>query len=84
VVDLSLSYIENALEQRRAQRPNESPLMRAVDQAFAGAVAEVFGRMVKDLDHSQLPIARSDMQKRLDNVRTVHAEMRQRVEDLET
>jgi len=62
---------------------NASTLRRAVDQAYAGAVAEVFNRMVKDLDHAQLQAARSDMIGRLDKVRTVHAEMRQRVEDIE-
>lgn len=62
---------------------NRSDLMRAVDAAYFKAVAVVFDRMVKDLEHAQLPVIRSDMHKKLDTVRTVHAEMTQRVMDLE-
>jgi ATP-dependent helicase YprA (DUF1998 family) len=63
---------------------NRSDLMRAVDAAYFKAVAVVFDRMVKDLEHAQqLPLVRTDMHKSLDRVRTVHAEMSQRVMDLE-
>jgi len=63
---------------------NETILQRAVNAAYFKAVADVFDRMVRDLDSGKpLQATRLDMNERLDRVRTVYGEMQQRAADLD-